>query len=297
MAVITNSTLSTDITVTARQIDFVSSFERDMQALRDIMGISRPIKMEPGSVLRTITANVSLNNTQVGEGDEVGLSKATVTEAPVASITLEKYQTLVTAEAILKWGYDIAVDRVDRAFRRELEDNIMSRFYTFLGTGTLTPAQSTTFAGFQDALAQTKGLVDNFFKSNKLGIDGVVAFVNIEDFYKYLGGANLVVQNQFGMYYIENFLGYRTVFLCSSNEVPSGKIFATAENNIMFYYVDASNSDLARAGLNYTVGGGETNLIGFWTEGDYNRVSSREHALMGITILAEYLNGIANVSF
>lgn len=40
----TNLIMTSDIQVTAREIDFVTRFERNWQHLRDILGIMRPIK-------------------------------------------------------------------------------------------------------------------------------------------------------------------------------------------------------------------------------------------------------------
>ena len=65
--------------------------------------------------------------------------------------------------------------------------------------------------------------------------------------------------------------------------------------NIVLYYVDPSASDFARAGLQYTTDG-ETNLIGFHVQGNYNTAVSESFALMGMTLFAEYLDGIAVVT-
>ena len=62
--------------------------------------------------------------------------------------------------------------------------------------------------------------------------------------------------------------------------------------NIFLYYVDPSTSDFARAGLVYTTDG-ETNLIGFHVEGNYHTAVSESFAIMGMTLFAEYLDGIA----
>ena len=53
-------------------------------------------------------------------------------------------------------------------------------------------------------------------------------------------------------------------------------------------------SDFSRAGLSYTVQG-ETPLLGFHTQGNYNTVVSECFALMGVVLFSEYLDGIAVV--
>ena len=46
-------------------------------------------------------------------------------------------------------------------------------------------------------------------------------------------------------------------------------------------------------GLDYYTGDGETNLIGIHKEGNYGRVMGETHALMGMKLWAEYIDGIA----
>lgn len=48
MAAKANLIMNNDIQVTAREIDFVTRFERNWQHLRDILGIMRPIKKTAG---------------------------------------------------------------------------------------------------------------------------------------------------------------------------------------------------------------------------------------------------------
>jgi len=279
-----------NIDVTAREIDFVTRFDRNWEQLMDLMGIMRPIRKTAGTVLKSKTASVTLESGSVAEGAEIPYSTASVEETVYDDITVEKYRKGVTIEAINKYGYDVAVAKTDEAFLFELQDNVTGRFYTYLNTGTLTSAEAT----FQMALAKAKGNVLNKFKQIKRTVTEVVGFANINDFYTYLGGADITVQTAFGLTYVQNFMGYKTIFLCSDNEIAQGKVIATPVDNIDLYYVDPSDSDFAKAGLEYTVEG-ETNLIGFHTEGNYGTAVSDSFALMGLTLFAEYLDGIAVV--
>lgn len=279
-----------NIDVTAREIDFVTRFDRNWEQLMDLMGIMRPIRKQAGTVLKSKTASVTLESGSVAEGGEIPYSTATVEETVYDDISVEKYRKGVTIEAINKYGYDVAVAKTDEAFLFELQDNVTTRFYTYLATGTLTSAEAT----FQMALAKAKGNVINKFKEIKRTVTDIVAFVNVNDFYSYLGSADITVQTAFGLTYVQNFMGYKTIFLCSDNEIASGKVIATPVDNIDLYYVDPSDSDYAKAGLVYTVAG-ETNLIGFHTEGNYGTAVSDSFALMGLTLFAEYLDGIAVV--
>jgi hypothetical protein len=288
MAAKDNLTKSSDIQSTARVIDFVTRFARNWEHLREILGIMRPIRKEPGAILKSKTASVTLQSGNVGEGEEIPYSKVTVIETPYEEMTVEKYAKAVSIEAIKTYGYDVAVGMTDDAFLYELQDNVTRRFYAYLNTGKLASSETT----WQRALAMSKGLVINKFKQIHRTVTNVVGFANVLDLYDYLGDANITVQTAFGFQYVQNFMGFSTVFLLSDEEIPRGRVIATPVENIVLYYVDPSTSDFARAGLVYTTDG-ETNLIGFHVEGNYHTAVSESFAIMGMTLFAEYLDGIA----
>ena len=292
MAVKANTTLTGNFEINPREVDFVTRFGMNWQGLLDIIGIANPIKKQPGTKLTTKEVTIELESGDVPEGDEIPYSLATISEKEVATLKLKKYSKGITLEDIDKYGYDIAVQRTDNAFLNKLQGEIMNGFYTVLGTGTLTGSKTT----FQQAIANAKGLVTNEFKKLRLDMTEVVGFVNTMDFYDYLGDANITVQTEYGMNYIKNFMGYNTIFLLSDNELEAGRVIATPVENLALYYIDAADSDFARAGLEYTVDG-VTNLIGFHTEGKYSHAVSECYAIMGATMFAEYLNGIAVVTF
>ena len=287
----TNLIMTNDIQVTAREIDFVTRFERNWQHLRDILGIMRPIKKQPGAVLKSKYAEGTLQSGNVGEGEEIPYSKFVVKEKKYAEMTIEKYANAVSIEAIKDHGYENAVQMTDDEFLFQLQTDVTGRFYDYLKTGTLTSTETT----FQMALAMAKGRVENKFKQMHRNATGVVGFVNILDVYEYLGAAEITIQNQFGFQYMKDFMGFKTIFLLSDSEIPRGQVIATPVENIVLYYVDPNESDFARAGLVYTVSG-ETNLIGFHTQGNYHTAVSEAFAVMGLTLFAEYIDAIAVIT-
>ena len=291
MAAKTNLIMTSDIQVTAREIDFVTRFERNWQHLRDILGIMRPIKKQPGAVLKSKYAEGILQSGKVAEGEEIPYSKFTVKEKTYAEMTIEKYAKAVSIEAIKDHGYENAVQMTDDEFLFQLQTDVTGRFYDYLKTGTLTSTETT----FQMALAMAKGRVENKFKQMHRNVTGVVGFVNILDVYEYLGAAEITIQNQFGFQYMKDFMGFNTIFLLSDSEIPRGQVIATPVENIVLYYVDPNESDFARAGLVYTVSG-ETNLIGFHTQGNYHTAVSEAFAVMGLTLFAEYIDAIAVIT-
>ena len=81
-----NLIVTADIQVTARELDFVTRFENNWQHLRDILGIMRPIKKQPGAVLKSKYAEGVLQSGAVGEGEEIPYSKFTVKEKEYAEM-------------------------------------------------------------------------------------------------------------------------------------------------------------------------------------------------------------------
>lgn len=284
-----NLTKSANIAVTPREVDFVTRFGNTWEALRQIMGIMRPIRKENGTVLKSKSATIVLQDGKVGEGENIPYSQATVTETPYGTITLEKYAKAVSVEAVAEHGAEAAIDMTDEAFLNELQGNVLDRFYAYIATGTLTDNQAT----FQAAIAMAIGKVKDKFKKMRKNSSKVVVWVNTLDAYAYLGAAELTIQSQFGIDYIKNFMGADTVIL--SSEIEPGKVIATPVDNIVLYYVDPSNSGFQKLGLNYVVDG-ETNLIGFHAGGNYNTAVGESFALMGLTLFAEYIDAIAVVT-
>ena len=284
-------TLNANVAVTAREIDFVTRFAADWQALRDILGISRPIEKEPGTNLRVKRAAVVLANAPE-EGEATEYSQATVEEEIIGQINLERYKKGVTLEAIVDKGYDNAVAATDEAFRSELLGQILDRFYAFANSGELTNVQST----YQLALAMAKGYVVDKWKTMRKRATEIVGFANALDVYEYLGTANITIQNRFGFEYVEDFLGYRVLFLCGSSEIARGRVIATPIDNIVDYFVNPANAQFQRAGFNYRTDG-ETNLIGFYVDPNYDNGATDAFALLGLSLLAEYIDGIAVVEY
>lgn len=284
-----NMTGQAQIQVRAREIDFVTSFGKNMQALLDVMGITRMIKKENGTVLKTKTVTGVLQSGTVAEGEEIPLSQYNVTETPFDTITIDKYRKGVSIEAIAEKGYDAAVEMTDEEFKSDLQNVVSDKFYTQLKAGTLTSEEAT----WQMAIAMAIGKVKDKFKKMKRTATGVAVWVNTLDVYKYVGAAEITVQTAFGMDYIKNFLGADVVFI--SSEIEEGKVIATPLNNMVAYYVDPGDSEFVKAGLAYTVDSA-TGFIGFHAQGTYERAISDMFAIMGVRLFAEYLDAIAIIT-
>lgn len=277
------------VQVKAREIDFVTSFGKNMQALLDILGIVRMIKKENGTVLKTKIVKGELKSGEVGEGEEIPMSQYTVEEKPFDTIKIEKYRKGVSLEAIAEKGYEAAVQSTDDEFKSDLQIVVTDKFYAQLKAGSLVGHEST----WQMAVAMAIGKVKDKFKKMKRTATGVAVWVNTLDVYKYVGAADITLQTAFGFEYMKNFLGADVVFITS--EIPENTVVATPLNNIVAYYVDPGDSEFARAGLPFTTDSA-TGFIGFHTEGTYNRMISDNYAIMGLRLFCEYLDAIAYIA-
>lgn len=277
------------VDVTARELDFVTRFGQNWDALREILGIMRPIQKQAGTQLKSYTAAVALEDGDVDPGCVIPYSKATVTQVSYADLSLKKYAKAVPVEDVDKYGVEVAVEKTDDAFLNELQSVVMDDFYSEL-TGDAS-ALTGAYATFQMAVSMAIGKVQDKFKKMHKNISNVVVFVNTLDVYEYLGGADVTVQNLFGIQYIKNFLGAETMIITS--EIDQGKVIAVPSDNLVLYYVNPA-TEFSRLGLVYTTDG-ETNLIGFHAQGNYGTAVGESFALMGMKLWFEYADGVAIV--
>ena len=285
-------TKTTDFQVAAREIDFVTRFARNWDALKQILGITRPIVKENGTTLKTYTAT-SVNGLEdsVGEGEIIPYTEYKVSVAYKEDLTIEKYAKATSIEAVNKYGADIAIQKTDDAFLIELQNKVLNDFYSFIRTGTLTSTETT----FQMALAMARGKVIDKFNKLQRNVTEIVGFVNVLDVFKYIGSQNITIQTAFGLQYVKDFMGYNTLFLLSEPFVPKGTVIATPVENIDLYYINPADSDFKKLGLDYRTDG-ETNLIGFHANGNYGTAVGEVFALMGMKLWAEYQDGIAVIT-
>lgn len=293
--VTTSTVLNTDSALKAREIDFVTRFDKNWDALRTILGIFKPIRKEPGTSLVTYEAQMKDEPLQggasVGEGEAIPFTQFKVVESKREDIVVEKYAKSLSLESVSKWGATVAIEKTDDAFMVELQNKVLKDFYTFLKTGTLKGTQKK----WQKALAIAKGAVLNKFAGMNRNVTEVVGFANVMDFYDWLGDKEITVQTMFGLQYIKDFFGFSTLFLLPDDYIPAKTVIATPVENIDLYYIDPGDSDFKKLGLDYTTSG-ETNLIGFHAGGNYTNATGETYAIMGMKLWAEYLDGVCVVT-
>ena len=258
-----------------RDVDFAERFTSNLATLMKMLGVTRKIEKKAGEVLKVYKVTGT-----VAEGEIIPLSKYRTTYTPIGEAELKKWRKVTTAEAISEKGYGQAVNDTNDKMLRDIQQTVRNSFINFLATGT----GSASGNGMQATLAHSWGQMQVLFEDTAIQ---VVHFMNPLDIADYLATAQISTQTAFGMSYVENFLGMGTVILAS--DVPKGKIYSTAAENIVLYYIPVTSSDMAQA---FDLTADATGLIGIHTGATYNNLSAETVAASGVGLFAEKLDGI-----
>lgn len=263
-----------------REVDFTLMFTESIKKLVEALGVTRKIAKQAGTVLKTYKATGTLEDGNVAEGETIPLSKYQTEAVTYKEITLKKWRKATSAEAIIDRGYDQAVTMTTDRMLKDVQKGIRNDFFTFLGTGTGT----ATGEGLQAALAQSWGQLQVKFEDDDIR---AVHFINPLDIADYLATAQVTMQNAFGMTYLEDFLGMGAVFMNTS--VPKGKVYSTAADNIVLYYIPVNGADLGEA-FDFTAD--ETGYIGIHEVPDYTNMTASDTVINGMELFAERLDGV-----
>lgn len=274
-----NTVTSADL-AKVRDVDFTERFVADLGTLMKMLGVTRKIAKKAGEVLKVYKVTGTLENGVVAEGEIIPLSKYQTSYEPIGEAVLKKWRKQTTAEAISEKGFGQAVNDTNNKMLKDIQKGIRADFVTFLAKGT----GAASGAGLQGALAQTWGQMQVLYEDMSVEC---VHFINPLDVADYLGTAQVTMQTAFGMSYIENFLGMGTAILAS--DVPKGKIYTTAAENIVLYYIPVTSEDMAQA---FQLTADETGLVGIHTNPVYNNFTSETVAASGVGLFAETLAGI-----
>ena len=279
MAAENNTIMSADL-AKVREIEFTYKFGESIKKLMEALGVTRKIAKQAGTVLKAYKATGTLESGNVAEGELIPLSHYATEPVNFGEITLKKWRKQTTAEAIEEKGYSQAVGMTNEQMLKDVQKGIRSDFFGFLATGT----GKASGANFQATLAQAWGQLQVLFEDDEIR---AVYFMNPLDIADYLANANITTQTAFGMTYISNFLGLGTVVLNSS--VPKGKIYATAADNIVLYYIPVNGADLGKA---FTFTADKTGLIGIHEHADYDYLTAKNTVVSGVLLFAERIDGI-----
>ena len=273
--------ITTQQMVKAREVDFVNRFTGTiLQKLIEALGVTRKVPLIEGTTMYVYNTTGTLQNGTVPEGEIIPLSQYARTKTPIGEISIKKWRKAVTAEAIKKSGYNEAVNETDKKMLSDIQTGIRTQFFTFLTAQTGTAVSGTTL---QAVIAKTWGNLQVLFENDAIE---AVHFINPLTIADYLATANITMQTAFGMNYIEDFLGMGTVIM--NSQIPQGKVFSTAKENIIMYYL-TMNGEVAQA---FNLTADETGYIGVHNSQTDNRAQLELLAMSGIQFLVEYANGI-----
>lgn len=265
-----------------REMDYVKTFGERLDSLIKMLGITRKIPVTAGTVLKVKTVTGSLESGIVAEGDIIPLSQYETKWEAIGEATLNKWRKATTAEAIIKGGYDQAVNDTDGAMIKDIQKSIRTSFINSLATGT----GSASGTGLQAALADAWGQLQVAFEDEDVE---TVYFINPLDIADYLKTAQITVQTAFGFQYIENFLSLGTVIMTS--KITKGTFYATAKNNLVCYFVDVNGANGLDEVFDFTTDA-ITGLIGIHEDANYTRLQEETVAVSGIDIFAEMPAGV-----
>lgn len=264
----------------AREIDFVYRFVDGIKKLVEALGVTRKIPKVAGTYLKAYKATGVLQDGSVPEGDLIPLSHYQTVPVTFAEIELKKWRKATSAEAIVEKGYNQAVIMTTEQMIKDVQKGIKKTFFNFLATGTGRAAG----ANFQSTLAAIWGQLQVLFEDTDFE---AVYFMNPLDAADYLGAAPITLQTAFGMTYIENFLGLGTVIFNSA--IPKGKIYGTAKDNLILYYIPVNGADLNEA---FTFTSDQLGYIGIHELPEYKTMTAEDVVVSGIVLFAERIDGV-----
>jgi hypothetical protein len=279
MAAETNTIMKDDV-ARVRAVDFNYQFTGNLNKFMELLGITRKIAVQEGTTLKALKVTGTLESGVVAEGELIPLSHYETQEVPMGEAKLNKWRKGTTAEAILKGGYEQAVGATTDKAVKDIQKGIRTSFVAYLANGTGKASGAT----LQEALADGWGQLQVLWEDDAVE---TVYLLNPLDVADYLGSAQVTMQTVFGLNYIENFLGLGTVIL--SSNVPKGKYYATAKENIIAYYVNVASGDIASA-FGLTVD--ETGYIGIREYPDEDHARVMDLIMSGIDFFPERVDGI-----
>lgn len=267
----------------AREVDFVKRFaDGVLGSLLEALGVTRRVPMMEGTTLYIYKTDGTLQSGAVAEGEVIPLSRYERVREAVGDIVLKKWRKATTAEAIKKSGYAEAVRETDKGLLRDVQKGVRADFFDFL-TG-LEDVTEVTGDSLQAVLAKSWGELQVLFEDDAVQ---TVHFVNPLTVADYLAGAQVTLQDAFGMNYVENFLGLGTLVM--SSLVPRGSVYSTAKENLVMYYL-TMNGDVADA---FDLTADESGFIGIKSgRANDSRAQVESLVMTGVRFLVENGDGV-----
>ncbi len=207
--------------------DYATKLSRNLNALRDVLGIQAMRSMPEGSQIKLYKVEADSVGAQPAEGDVIPLTHITRKLARTVDLVLNKFRKETTIDAIQNTGRENALNVTDDKLVSIAQDKVLTDFYTSLTQDAKPGGVTPKTSGLQPALSAAWGAVRKGFTEYTAT---PIYFVSVDDVADYLGTANPLLATAGGMTYIENFLSLGTVVI--SPEIEAGAVYATAKENL-----------------------------------------------------------------
>lgn len=278
-----NETMKADLEP-AISIDLASRLSQNITELQNLLGIVDPDPMAAGTLIKIYRMTQANTPAQVGEGEDIALTKVKRELANTIELTLNKYRRQTTAEAIQKVGRNIAINDADTKLISGVRKDIKKNFYTALATGTGTVAGTS----LQTGLAKGWSAVKKYFSDYDAN---AVYFISVDDVADYLSTAQITLQTAFGFDYVENFLGLGDAIITA--DLEAGTAYATAKENLRAAYVPTNSGDLAQS---FGLTSDETGLVGITHQIAADNASITTLIMSGVVFYPEYADGVFKIT-
>ena len=274
-----NETTTSDL-APAISVDFTTRISENINTLQEILGVTNMTPMAAGTLIKLYREEVTVAE-QVAEGEVIGLSKVTRVLADTKELTLGKYRKQVTAEAIQKYGRDMAINRTDEKLIGEIRKQIKADFFTVISAGT---GAAGSGENLQKALANVWAALQKKYVDTDVT---PVYFVSSDDVADYLGDAAITLQTAFGFSYVENFLGLGKAIVHPS--LTKGTVIGTVVENLNGAYVPANGGDLAES---FDLTGDESGFVGMTHQAATDNASITTLLFCSVLFYPELLDGV-----
>lgn len=265
-------------------VDFVSSFEKNINVLLETLGLTRKIEKKPGQVIKTYKVIGEIESGDVPEGATIPLSFFHTEVADIFEVKYKKWRKQTTFEAISEKGYKQAVEDTDDEMLTQIQGGIRKQIFDFIKTGTGTASGE----GLRDTLSQVRAQLVIATQNYGLTDSDYIYIMNPLDTAAYLGKeSSHTTQNAYGMSYLKGFLNAYDVI--ERADIPKGTIAATTKNNLIMYYVNTRNQDIAQA---FDFVADKSGYIGVTRSIDTTNLTTDTVAVTGIEFFAELLDWV-----
>lgn len=284
------NTITTEQMARALSIDFVSKFNETIEPLLELLSIEAPVMVPEGSNIKVYKISGTLNQKQVGEGEELPRSQYKEELVKTIEIEVEDYRKSVTAQAIRKSGFTAAVQNTDRKFFGDIYGTLRKKLIDGItktkSTGTAADGKNIK-AAIAHAIGQLKKAANAANYTEGLT---TVTFVNPVDIYNYLGDAVEFETTRYGWDIVKNYLGLGLVI--ADANIEEGDVWSTFLENLNAYACSVDGLNMAGADF-YT---DETGLVAVAHQYDYATRTADTFVTTSLTLYPEYANMIVKAS-